>query len=57
MIALLLALTFAGASDPPGKEIFERRCTGCHALDKDKEGPSLRGVFGRAAASKSPFPS
>lgn len=30
------ALWKAGAADPPGKELFERLCTGCHALDRDK---------------------
>jgi cytochrome c len=34
-----------------GKELFERRCGGCHALDRDKEGPRLGGVYGREAAS------
>jgi len=33
-----------------GKELFARRCSGCHALDLNKEGPRLRGVYGRAAA-------
>jgi cytochrome c len=32
-----------------GREAFEKRCTGCHALDKVKVGPPLRGVYGRAA--------
>jgi cytochrome c len=45
---------FAGNS--PGKEMFEKRCTGCHALDNEKTGPRLRGVFGRPAASLSTFP-
>ena len=39
-----------------GKEVFEKRCTGCHSLDNDKSGPRLRGVFGRAAASVPSFP-
>jgi cytochrome c len=34
-----------------GKDVFERRCTGCHALDADREGPHLRGVYGRKAGS------
>jgi cytochrome c len=34
-----------------GKLVFERRCTGCHALDADREGPRLRDVYGRKAAS------
>jgi cytochrome c len=32
-----------------GQEVFEMRCTGCHSLDKDKEGPRLRGVYGKKA--------
>src|SRR5260370_11848324 len=34
-----------------GKALFEKRCGGCHALDRDKEGPRLGGVYGRTAAS------
>ena len=37
------------------KRLFERRCGGCHALDIDSEGPHLRGVYGRAAASVDSF--
>jgi cytochrome c len=46
----------AGAGDPErGKQLFEKRCTGCHALDQDKEGPRLRNVYGRKAGSISTF--
>ena len=38
-----------------GKELFEKRCGGCHALDRDKEGPRLRGVYGRTAGSVDSF--
>src|SRR5450631_715093 len=38
-----------------GKALFERRCGGCHALDRDKEGPRLGGVYGRAAGSLDSF--
>ena len=34
-----------------GKAVFEKRCTGCHAMDVDREGPRLAGVFGRKAGS------
>ena len=59
----LLALTLlapilkpaATADADRGKTIFEKRCTGCHALDIDKEGPRLSGVFGRAAGSVPTF--
>jgi cytochrome c len=34
-----------------GKAIFERRCAGCHTMDQNREGPRLRGVFGRTSGS------
>ena len=43
------------SSPDRGRVIFERRCTGCHALDNDKEGPRLRGVYGRKAGSVPSF--
>jgi cytochrome c2 len=42
-----------GTGDPArGKIVFQKRCTGCHALDGDREGPRLSGVFGRKAGSR-----
>jgi cytochrome c len=38
-----------------GKDLFERRCTGCHSLDQEKEGPHLRGVYGRKAGTAPTF--
>lgn len=38
-----------------GKAVFEKRCTGCHALDVDREGPRLAGVLGRKAGSVAGF--
>ncbi|HEY2000751.1 MAG TPA: heme-binding domain-containing protein [Acidobacteriaceae bacterium] len=38
-----------------GREIFERRCTGCHAMEQDREGPRLRGVFGRTSGAVAGF--
>jgi cytochrome c len=38
-----------------GKNVFEHRCTGCHSLDQNREGPRLRGVFGRISGSVSDF--
>jgi cytochrome c len=34
-----------------GENVFTRRCTGCHAIDANREGPHLRGVYGRKAGS------
>jgi cytochrome c len=39
-----------------GQAVFERRCTGCHALTQNHEGPRLQGVYGRASASVANFP-
>ena len=38
-----------------GQALFQKRCTGCHALDADHEGPRLRGVVGRAAGTVKTF--
>jgi cytochrome c len=45
----------AGLSAPGnaerGRSVFERRCTGCHSMEGDREGPRLAGVIGRRAGS------
>jgi cytochrome c len=46
----------ASTKDPErGREAFEKRCTGCHALEKVKLGPPLRGVYGRKAGKDPQF--
>ena len=40
---------------PDGKALFEKRCGGCHALDRDKKGPRLGGVYGRTAGTVDSF--
>ena len=55
--ALLLGLFASGLlAARQGKDLFERRCSGCHALDRDKEGPRLSGIYGRKAGSVGLFP-
>lgn len=34
-----------------GQKLFSERCTGCHALDANKFGPMLGGIFGRKAGT------
>ena len=60
LVALLLLSALpslaAGSGDgvgdaERGKQLFEKRCAGCHALDIDKEGPRLRNVYGRKSGS------
>jgi cytochrome c len=46
----------ANSDTAGGRAAFEKRCTGCHALDKEKVGPRLAGVVGRKAGSVSAYP-
>jgi cytochrome c len=56
--AFLLAVSASSGNvqEDKGKDVFARRCSGCHAPDANKEGPRLRGVFGRQSAAVSDFP-
>lgn len=56
-LAAAITLSNAGRAQTSasGKELFEKRCGGCHALDRDKEGPRLHGVYGRTAGSIDSF--
>lgn len=54
MAVAMLAVGQAPDADK-GKDLFAKRCGGCHALDRDKEGPRLQGVYGRAAGSLASF--
>jgi cytochrome c len=46
----------AGVGDAiHGKLVFDKRCTGCHTIDTNREGPRLRGVFGRKAGDVPDF--
>lgn len=55
--AIVLTLSAAGETgkDERGKELFVRRCSGCHSPDLNKEGPRLRGVYGHKAAGAPGF--
>jgi cytochrome c len=56
VLATVVLATPGLAQDPAkGKDLFERRCGGCHSLDRDKEGPRLRDVYGRVSGSVSDF--
>src|SRR5258708_37895448 len=52
---VLACLAGLAQTPPSGKKLFEKRCGGCHATDRDKQGPRLKGVFGRAAGSVESF--
>jgi cytochrome c len=49
---IVLALS---SPEERGKDLFVRLCSGCHAPDVNKEGPRLRGVYGRNAATVADF--
>jgi cytochrome c len=54
LLGLMLAQPPSAAT--AGKDAFEKRCTGCHALDTQRAGPKLRGVYGRKAGAVDGFP-
>ncbi|HEY3743183.1 MAG TPA: c-type cytochrome [Bryobacteraceae bacterium] len=56
MLTTLIMLLFAQTGTLDGKAVFEKRCTGCHALDAQRVGPKLRGVYGRKAGAIAGFP-
>lgn len=38
-----------------GRELFDNKCSGCHAVERVKVGPPVRDIFGRPAARDSHF--
>jgi cytochrome c len=38
-----------------GKDVFGKRCTGCHAMTQNREGPRLQGVYGRTSGEVAAF--
>ena len=55
VVCATLAIGASGKDVERGRDAFEKRCTGCHALDKIKVGPPLRGVYGRNAGRDPQF--
>jgi cytochrome c len=55
VVCATVAIAASAKNTDGGREAFEKRCTGCHALDKVKVGPPLREVYGRAAGKDSQF--
>jgi cytochrome c len=56
MLMAVVAFSDTKGDAVAGRASFEKRCTGCHALDRDRVGPRLAGVVGRKAGSVSGFP-
>lgn len=58
-MATTYAVPVSAAGQPTpeaGKQVFDKRCSGCHNETKAKEGPPLAGVVGRKAGSVPGFP-
>lgn len=53
--ALALAAPSSVHAQDRGERLFRRRCGGCHALDANRVGPALGGVFGRPVATAPDF--
>jgi len=59
VVVASVALLSASQAKPDasrGRELFDKRCTGCHALDGVKVGPRLRPVYGRSVGKDAQFP-
>jgi cytochrome c len=51
LLLLVPAAHAAGNEAERGRQLFAKRCSQCHALDRNKTGPRLGGVYGRRAGS------
>jgi cytochrome c len=56
LLAVFAAVNGVKGDAIAGRSAFEKRCTGCHALDHNKTGPRLAGVVGRKAGTVPDFP-
>jgi cytochrome c len=54
--AALVSSAEVKADPARGAQLFQKRCTGCHALDRVKAAPPVRGIFGRAAGRDGLYP-
>jgi cytochrome c len=54
-LCVTMAIAASAGDAGRGRDAFEKRCTGCHTLDKIKVGPRLRGVYGRPAGKDPEF--
>jgi len=52
----IVSVAAVPGSEARGQEAFDKRCTGCHAMDRIKVGPPLGGVYGRRAGRNAQFP-
>ena len=55
VVCATVVITAPAKDSDRGREAFEKRCTGCHDLDKVKLGPPLRDVYGRATGKDPQF--
>ena len=56
VLAAIVALAQSPTPAKQGRDMFEKRCTGCHDLDKIKVGPPLRHVFSHRSGEDPQFP-
>lgn len=55
VIAVSLMPAQSTVQSKSGQDLFAARCAGCHAMDRDIEGPRLAGVYRRTAATVPSF--
>lgn len=55
VLSLSFATLAAECDTQTGQQVFETKCSACHALDADRVGPHLAGVVGRPVGSVTGF--
>lgn len=56
IVCLTLATGTASSADvEAGKEVFQAKCIGCHAISCNRTGPKLEGIIGRQVGSVPDF--
>jgi cytochrome c len=56
VLPLVATLPTVAAGDAArGQLVYERLCSGCHAMDVNRYGPAHRGVFGRKAGTAADY--
>jgi cytochrome c len=56
LLAIMCHITGWASGDPlAGKDLYEQKCTGCHAVDSNRVGPAHRGVVGRKVGTVAGF--
>lgn len=55
MAGSLLSMAYSASAITPAEALYERRCGGCHSIDRNRVGPRHKNVWGSKAGSVSDY--